>query len=187
MIVPMNAPEHFSTVATDDDLGEAVVTAVGAFLPIGAGVDYPPADQLFLHSKENLSRNNRFVITFHIVLWDQTVVLDAGLIQKICGVGLLQQSISDVLLVPENFIDGAGVPFRFPGTGKNAISLQPGSNFVHAVAVKVLAVNAFDHLGLFRINDQIAFGVFCIAEKAIVVNLHLSVLVSELQSQLDIL
>ena len=93
VVVPMDAPEYLATVSAGDKLGEAVIAAVGAFLPVGAGVDHPPADQFFLHPQENLSRNNRFMIAFHIVLRDKAVILDAGLIQKVRSVGLLHRDI----------------------------------------------------------------------------------------------
>ena len=65
--------------------------------------------------------------------------------------------------------------------------LQTGSDLVHTVSFQILPVNAFDHFGLGRINDQMAFRVLRIAEKPIVIDLHLSVLVAELQTQLHIL
>ena len=89
----MNAPEHLSAITADNYLRKAVIAAVGAFLPVGAGARHPPADQFFLHPKENLSRNNGFVVTFHIVLRDKAVILDAGLIQEVRSVGLLHWGI----------------------------------------------------------------------------------------------
>ena len=49
MVVPVNSSEHFTTVAANDYLGEAVIAAVASFLAVGAGFDYSPADQFFLN------------------------------------------------------------------------------------------------------------------------------------------
>ena len=38
------------------------------------------------------------MVTFHIVLRDDAVVLDAGFIQEVGGVSLLEKSITDVFL-----------------------------------------------------------------------------------------
>ena len=50
------------------------------------------------------------MVIFYIVLRNETVVLDSGFVQKVCGVGFLEQGIADVLLVTENFVDVACVP-----------------------------------------------------------------------------
>ena len=49
-IVPVDCAEHFSTFAANDYLRKAVVAAVTALFAIGAGLDYSPAYQFFLHS-----------------------------------------------------------------------------------------------------------------------------------------
>ena len=45
----MEPSEHFATFAENDDLGEAVIAAIAAFLAVGTGFDYSPADQFFLN------------------------------------------------------------------------------------------------------------------------------------------
>ena len=72
------------------------------------------------------------MVTFYIVLRDETVILDSGFVQKVCGVGFLEQSIADVFLVSENLVDGACVSPFSSGTGKNTVALQPGGNLIHA-------------------------------------------------------
>ena len=106
-IVPVESAEHFTTFSADDNLGKAVVVAVAAFLAIGAGLDYSPADKLFLYLQVNFLRNNGFMISFNIVLRHQAIVLNSGLVQKVCCVGLLEKGITDVFLVSENFTHGA--------------------------------------------------------------------------------
>ena len=151
------------------------------------GVDHAPADQFFLHQKEDVLRDNRLVVAFYIVLWDSAVVLDALLRQEIRGVGLLQKRVTDVFLVPENLVDGAGVPFCLTRTGENTVSLKASSNLIHAQALQVFPVDAPDDLSLLRINDKVAVSVFGVAEEAVVVDLHLALLVAVLNAELYVL
>ena len=102
-IVPVNSAEHFVTFAANDNLSKAVVAAVGALFTIGACLDHSPAYQLFLHLQETVLRNNCFVVAFYIVLWNNAVVLDSGLVQKVGGISFLKQGIADVFLVSEVF------------------------------------------------------------------------------------
>lgn len=67
-IVPVEPSEHFTTFSADNDLGEAVIAAIAAFLAIGTGFDHSPADKFFLYLQVNVLRNNGFVVTFYIVL-----------------------------------------------------------------------------------------------------------------------
>ena len=43
-IVPVEPSEHFTTFSADNDLGEAVIAAVGTLFAIGTGFDHSPAD-----------------------------------------------------------------------------------------------------------------------------------------------
>ena len=49
-VVLVDSAEHFTALATDNNLCEAVVAAVTTLFSIGAGLDYSPAYQFFLHS-----------------------------------------------------------------------------------------------------------------------------------------
>ena len=49
-IVPVDSAEHFTTLTANNNLSEAVIAAVTALFAIGAGLDYSPAYQFFLHS-----------------------------------------------------------------------------------------------------------------------------------------
>lgn len=122
------------------------------------------------------------MVTFYIVLRDDAGVLNSGLVKKIGGVSLLQKSITDVFLVAENFVDGACMPSRFTYAGKNAIRFKSCCNLIHAVAFKVLSVDLLYDFRLFRGNDKVAFFIFSVAKETVVVNLYLTVLVSELKS-----
>ena len=152
-----------------------------------AGVDHASADQFLLHQQEDVLRNDRFVVAFHIVLRNGAVILDAFLRQKVRGVGLLQERVTDVLFVPENLVDGAGVPFCFARAGENAVRFKPCGDLIHAQALQVFPIDAPDDFGLFRLDDQIAISVFGVAQKTIVVDLYFALLVSVLDAELHIL
>jgi hypothetical protein len=62
-----------------------------------------------------------------------------------------------------------------------------GSNLIHAVSFKVLAVDSLYDFSLLRIDDKVSIFVFSVAKEAIMVYLYLTVLVAELQSQLYVL
>ena len=121
VIVPVDSAKHFTTFATNDNLRKAVVATVGALFAIGTGFDHSSAYQFFLHSEEDVLRNNRFVVAFYIVLRNNAIVLDSGLIQEVCSIGLLQKCIADVLRVSKDLVDGTRPPFGFPGTSENAV------------------------------------------------------------------
>lgn len=70
----------FTAFFADDDLREAVIVAIATLFAIGTGFDYSPVDQLFLNLQVDVFRNNGFVVTFYIVLRDETVVLDSGFV-----------------------------------------------------------------------------------------------------------
>ena len=107
-----------------------MVAAVVSFLTVGAGFTYSSADQFFLYLQVNVLRNNGFVVAFYIVLRNKTIILNSGFVKKVGGVGLLEQSITDVFLVSENFVDGACVPPFPSGTGKDTVTLQTGGNLL---------------------------------------------------------
>ena len=186
-IVPVNSAEHFATFAANDNLCKAVVAAVGALFAIGACLDHSPAYQLFLHPQENVLRNNCFVVALHIVLRNNAVVLDSGLVQEVGGISFLKQGIADVFLVSEDFVNGAGPPFCFASAGEDAVCFQTFCNPVHRVALQVFPVNAFYHLCLFWIDDEIPICILGVAEEVIVIYLYLAILVAKLESQLHIL
>lgn len=187
MVVPVDSAVKLTTFSAENDLCEAVIAGEDA-LPAGwTCVDYPPANKLGLHFHEEFLRNDGFMIVLDVVLWHRAVVLDTLLGEEVRGVGLLQQGVSDVLLIAENLVDGAGVPLCFSGTGENAVRFKPGGNFVHAGAFKVLPVDAFYDFCLLRINNKMSVFILGIAEEAVVIDLHLSLLVAVLQAELHVL
>lgn len=88
-VVPVNSAEYFAAVASDDYLGEVVVTAESSILPIRAGVDDSTSNQFFLHLHENFTRNDCFMAVFHVELRDNSVIFDPLFCEEVNGVGLV--------------------------------------------------------------------------------------------------
>ena len=61
------------------------------------------------------------MVAFHIVLWNKTVIFNSSFVKKVGSVGLLKQGITDVFLVSNDLVDGAGPPFCFASAGENAV------------------------------------------------------------------
>lgn len=167
----MDSSKHLTAVAANNNLRKAVLAAVASFLSISAGLNHSPAYQFFLYTHVNLSRDNRFVVTFNIILRNDASVLHSGLIQEVGGVGLLQKGITDVFLVAENLVDGACMPSWFTCAGKNTISFKSSCNLIHAVAFKVLSIDSFYDFSLLWVNNKVAFFIFGVSKEAVVVYL----------------
>lgn len=148
-----------------------MVAAIASFLSIGAGLNHSSAYQFFLHTHVNLSWNNCFVVTFNIILRNNAGVLNSGLVKKIGGVSLLEKGITDVFLIAENLVNGAGMPSRFTCAGKNTISFKSSCNLIHVVAFKVLSIDSFYDFSLLWVNNKVAFFIFGVSKEAVVVYL----------------
>ena len=85
--------------------------AEGPVLTVRAGVDDAALDEFLLHLHEYFTRDNGLVAVFHIILWDDAMVLYSSLCKEVGGVCFLQQGIADVLFISQNLIDIAGMPF----------------------------------------------------------------------------
>ena len=164
-VVPVNAPEEFTAFTAENHLGKTVIAGVAAPFTILSGMHKPSSCKLLLHQKEDVLRNDRFVVALHVVLRDSAVVLDALLRQEVRGVGLLEKGVTDVFLVSENLIDGAGVPLRLACTGENAVRFKTSGNLVHAFAFEVFPVNPLDDFCLLWIDDQVAVSVLGVSEE----------------------
>ena len=183
----MDTPEEFSAVAAEDHLGKTVLAGVSSALSVIAQVHRTSPGKLLLHQKEDVLRNDCFMVSFHIVLRDGAVVFYALLRQEVRSIGLLQECVADVFLISENLVDGACMPLRLACPGENAISLKASGDFVHAQTLQVFSVNAPDDFCLFRIDDQVAISILSVTEKTVVVDLHMSLLVTVLQAELHVL
>ena len=127
------------------------------------------------------------MVSFNIILRNDTVVLYSGLVQKVGGVSLLKKRITDVFFITKDFVNGAGPPFCFASAGEDAVCFQTFCNPIHRVALQVFPVDALYHLCLFRIDDEISICILGVAEEVIVIYLYLAILVAKLESQLHIL
>ena len=127
------------------------------------------------------------MVSFNIILRNDTVVLYSGLVQKVGGVSLLKKRITDVFFITKDFVNGAGPPFCFASAGEDAVCFQTFCNPIHRVALQVFPVDALYHLCLFRIDDEIPICILGVAEEVIVIYLYLAILVAKLESQLHIL
>lgn len=121
VVVTMNSSKHFTIVATNDYLREAMVAAVAAFLSVCTSLNNTSVHQFFLYPHVDFFWDNRFVIACDIILRNDSGVFYFGLVKKISGVSLLQKGITDIFLIAENLVDGAGMPSRFTCAGKNTI------------------------------------------------------------------
>ena len=187
MVVPMHTPVKLTAVSAENHLCKAVIAGEAALLACWADMNYPAADKLCLYLHEELLWNDRFVIAFDVVLRNGAVVLDPLLCQEVCGIGLLQERVTHVLLIAEDLVDGAGVPFCLASASKNSVSHKSIGNLIHAGAFEVFPVYALDGFSLFRVDDKVTVLILGISEETVVIDLHLSLLVAVLQPHLHIL
>ena len=105
---------HCKAIIENCDLGNQALAVV-------VGVDHTPEDKLLLHKKEDVLWDNGFVAAFHVVLQHSVVVLDVRLRQEVRGIGLLQERVTNVLLVPENLHHH----YERDGAGSSSIQAMP--------------------------------------------------------------
>ena len=90
----------------------------------------------------------------------------------------MKQRVAHVLLVAEDLVDGAGVPFCLASAGEDTVSHKPVGDLIHVRAFKVFSVDALYNFCLLRINDQVPVVIFGVSEEAIVIDLNLTLLVA---------
>lgn len=73
--------------------------AEGPVLTVRAGVDDAALDEFLLYPHEYFTRNDGLMAVFHIILWDDAVVLYSSLCEEVSGVCLLQQGIADIFFI----------------------------------------------------------------------------------------
>ncbi len=187
MIVPVNTAKQFAALPADYHLRKHMITAETVLSPIRADLYKPAAHKFVLHTHKNLFRNNCFVVVLNVVLRHYSVVLYAPFGKIIHCVGLLKKRIAHILFVAQYLCYRACVPTRIPRAGEYSVTLQPGGYLVGTVTVKVLTENPSHHIRLLRVDHKSAVLVFGVAQKTAVINLHLSPLIAELQTQFHIL
>jgi len=127
------------------------------------------------------------VVVLNVVLRQCAVVLAPFLIQKVNGVGLLQECIAHILLVLQYFADSAVVPAWIVPCSANAVTFQPSGDFHTACTLQILPENALDDLRLHRIDNQMPLLVLVIAEEVSCIDHHFSLLETVLDSHFRIL
>ena len=187
MVVPVNASVKFAAISAENHLRKTVIAGEAAFFACRADVDYTATDKLCLHLHEELLWNDRFVVALNVVLRNGAVVLDPLFRQEVCGIGLLKQCVAHVFLVAENLVDGAGVPFCLASAGEDTVSHKPVGDLIHAGAFEVFPVDALYDLCLLRVDNQVPVVILGVSEETIVIDLHLALLVTILQSQFYVL
>ena len=113
---------------------------------------------------------------FHIILWDNTLVLYPLFIEKINGIGFLQKGISDVLFILQDLLQCFRTPLRFPCPGKNAVCFQATPDLEQTCPFQVLPVDPLYHFRLPWLYNQVSFLILCVTQEPAVVDPNLSVL-----------
>ena len=85
----MNPAEHLAAATTDNHVRETVDAAEGPVLTVRAGVDDAALDEFLLHLHEYFTRDDGLMAVFHIILWDDAVVLYSSLCEEVSGVCFL--------------------------------------------------------------------------------------------------
>ena len=119
------------------------------------------------------------MVAFDVVLGNGAIVLDLLFCQEVRGICLLKKGVTHVLLVAEDLVDGAGVPFCLASAGEDAVSHKPIGDLIHAGAFEVFTVDALYNFCLLRIDDQVPVVIFGVSEEAIVIDLNLALLVAK--------
>ena len=152
----MNSSEHFTTVATNNNLCKTVLAAVAVLFTVGTCLNNASAYQFFLNSHKDFFWNNGFVVAFNIILWNDTGVFNSGLVKKVSSISFLQKCIADVFFITKNFVYGACPPFCFAGTSQNTICFKPTDNFIHAVTSAPIGLFSSILFATSEINSSLA-------------------------------
>ena len=135
--------------------------AAVVFLALAALGHFP------LNHVELLRRDDRLVVSLHIVLRDFTFVFLLLLRQVIDREALLQQGIAFVLLVTEDAPDCGNAPLVLAARCLDSLSGELLRDAVVGLAREEHIINAPDDLGLLRIDHQLAVGSTVIAEEPV--------------------
>ena len=79
---------------------------------------------LFLHPPERPRRDDCLMASFHIHLRNLSLVLAAGLVQKVVGVGLLQEFVAHIGFIRQDPLNGQVVPLGLASRGRDAVLSQ---------------------------------------------------------------
>ena len=124
-----------------------------------------PSGQFPLDHIKSLPIDDGLVVVLHVVLRDLTLIGFHLLGQEVLAEGLLQQGISLVLLVRQDALDGGLAPLVLACRCRDTFVGQRLGNAVRRHAFEEHAVDAFDHLGLLRVDHQIPVLASVVAEE----------------------
>lgn len=77
--------------------------------------------------------NNRFMISFNMILWKNSVIHDTPFGKKICCVTFLKNGITHILLISKHRIKRTGLPIVFSIPIFYPLSLKYSSNIISTV------------------------------------------------------
>ena len=181
-VVPCNPAINISALRAVNNAGKCILAAINPFLAIFPAMQICPSEHFFLHLHINVTGNNRFVAVFHIILWNNTIIHNTLFGKDIHRISLLKKCITNVFLVFQDFFDGFRTPFGFPCCREYPIRLKTFSYLFQACTLQVFPVNAFYDFCFIRLNNKMPVFIFCISHETVVINLHLAILVTKLQS-----
>ncbi|MEG1502082.1 MAG: hypothetical protein RR370_01685, partial [Synergistaceae bacterium] len=95
MIVPSNPAVNLPTFRAVDNTGKCIFTAVNSFLSVRTTVKIGSSEHFFLNLHIKVAGDNRFVIVFYIILWNNTFIFHSLFGKDIYGIGLLQKGITN--------------------------------------------------------------------------------------------
>lgn len=114
-----------------------------SFLTACTYMTFTSANQFFLNLHKNLLYNFSFMSIFHIILWNNIVILNSLFCKKINCISFLQKCISHILLVAVYLWNCTGMPSFFTCTFQYPIVFKSFFYFVHARALKIFSINTF--------------------------------------------
>ena len=84
-----------------------------------------PPDHFLLHLHLKVAVNNRLMTVFHIILWNNPLVLHPLFNEEVNGIGLLQKGVSDMLFIPQDLLQCFQTPLCFPSPVKMPSTSKP--------------------------------------------------------------
>ena len=115
-----------------------------------------PAFQFPLYLFEHIRADDGFVVAFHIVLRNFTLIDLFLLGEEVNRIGLLQERIALVFLIGKDAADGSGIPFIFATRRLDPVGGKLGGDAIGRHSLQEHTVDASDNDRLFGIQHQVA-------------------------------
>ena len=120
----MDPLENVAAVRAADDARKCVLSAVHVSVS-GSFPDARSAHYFLLHLHVDFPRDDGLVVVLHVVLRSDAVVDHPLFGQEVSGDRLLQERVTNVLLVHQDLLDGTAMPVFAACRGPDAVSRQP--------------------------------------------------------------